>query len=252
MGTLWLSWGFSPLQGDPQWSVGCCYPKNASFQKVPLFIELDDGKIYRKALYLMVKTMVSCRFSLKSIQWSMIWETSLLRLEYIESANLTQSDRNARQPTMTWSAAPAPAGISRRGMNASRSRFWATLDGLSVMYSCLKIFCVILCLRMFILSCRYWYILPTYVREYIYIYCIIYIVIILLLIIIKVIIIIISILCTLNCTITILYTHKLRMPNSDCWFYRCQKRLHNLFTLTLKSAGTLSASGLFSACRFGL
>jgi hypothetical protein len=30
---------------------------------------LDDGKIYRKALYLMVKTMVSCRFSLKPIQW---------------------------------------------------------------------------------------------------------------------------------------------------------------------------------------
>ena len=27
-------------------------------------IELDDGKIYRKPLYLMVKTMVSCRFSL--------------------------------------------------------------------------------------------------------------------------------------------------------------------------------------------
>jgi hypothetical protein len=33
------------------------------------FIELDDGKIYRKPLYLMVKTMVSCRFSLKPIQW---------------------------------------------------------------------------------------------------------------------------------------------------------------------------------------
>ena len=33
------------------------------------FIELDDGKIYRKTLYLMVKTMVSCRFSLKPIQW---------------------------------------------------------------------------------------------------------------------------------------------------------------------------------------
>jgi hypothetical protein len=29
-------------------------------------IELDDGKIYRKPLYLMVKTMVSCRFSLKT------------------------------------------------------------------------------------------------------------------------------------------------------------------------------------------
>ena len=31
-------------------------------------IELDDGKIYRKTQYLMVKTMVSCRFSLKPIQ----------------------------------------------------------------------------------------------------------------------------------------------------------------------------------------
>jgi hypothetical protein len=29
---------------------------------------LDDGKIYRKALYLMAKSMVSCRFSLKPIQ----------------------------------------------------------------------------------------------------------------------------------------------------------------------------------------
>jgi hypothetical protein len=31
----------------------------------PSLIELDDGKIYRKPLYLMAKTMVSCRFSLK-------------------------------------------------------------------------------------------------------------------------------------------------------------------------------------------
>ena len=36
------------------------------------FIELDDGKIYRKPLYLMVKTMVSCRFSLKPIHWLML------------------------------------------------------------------------------------------------------------------------------------------------------------------------------------
>jgi len=28
------------------------------------FIDLDDGNIYRKALYLLVKTMVSCKFSL--------------------------------------------------------------------------------------------------------------------------------------------------------------------------------------------
>ena len=40
------------------------------------FIELDDGKIYRKALYLMVKTMVSCKFSLKPIQWIIIHNIS--------------------------------------------------------------------------------------------------------------------------------------------------------------------------------
>ena len=34
-----------------------------------MIIELDDRKIYRKTLYLMVKTMVSCRFSLKPTQW---------------------------------------------------------------------------------------------------------------------------------------------------------------------------------------
>ena len=42
----------------------------------PMFIELDDGKIYRKTLYLMVKTMVSCRFSLKSIQWHVFFPTN--------------------------------------------------------------------------------------------------------------------------------------------------------------------------------
>ena len=43
------------------------WPKN--WPTIPEIIELDDGNIYRKALYLMVKTMVSCRFSLKPIQW---------------------------------------------------------------------------------------------------------------------------------------------------------------------------------------
>ena len=38
-----------------------------------IFIELDDGKIYRKPLYLMVKTMVSCRFSLNPIHWNINW-----------------------------------------------------------------------------------------------------------------------------------------------------------------------------------
>jgi hypothetical protein len=39
----------------------------ALIHSVQCFIELDDGKIYRKTLYLMVKTMVSSRFSLKPI-----------------------------------------------------------------------------------------------------------------------------------------------------------------------------------------
>ena len=46
------------------------------FSMFMFFIELDYGKIYRKPLYLMVKTMVSWKFSLKPIQWvlpSFLW-----------------------------------------------------------------------------------------------------------------------------------------------------------------------------------
>ena len=46
---------------------GCVKPK---WGVSPTNIELNYGKIYRKALYLMVKTMVSCNFSLKPIQWN--------------------------------------------------------------------------------------------------------------------------------------------------------------------------------------
>jgi len=53
--------GRDPALGNPVSKVLPC-------SKDPKIIELDDGIIYRKALYLMVKTMVSCRFSLKPIQ----------------------------------------------------------------------------------------------------------------------------------------------------------------------------------------
>ena len=46
-----------------------------------IVIELDDGKIYRKPLYLMVKTMVSCRFSLKSIHWYSQW----MRIQFMDT-----------------------------------------------------------------------------------------------------------------------------------------------------------------------
>ena len=43
-------------------SMACCKAKS--------FIELDDGIIFQESpINLMVKTMVSCRFSLKPIQW---------------------------------------------------------------------------------------------------------------------------------------------------------------------------------------
>ena len=63
-------------KGDPNFlRLTCCnLPRFTGFQwddifldMIQSFIELDDGKIYRKDLYLIVKTMVSCRFSLKPI-----------------------------------------------------------------------------------------------------------------------------------------------------------------------------------------
>ena len=51
---------------------------------------------YRKALYLMVKTMVSCRFSLKPIQWLFLfrcWSTSFV----IQKCNVPWSEVD-----MTW------------------------------------------------------------------------------------------------------------------------------------------------------
>ena len=54
------------------WKGFCCLVIYANLHNLPcIFLELDDGKNYRKALYLMVKTMVSCKFSLKPIQWYM-------------------------------------------------------------------------------------------------------------------------------------------------------------------------------------
>ena len=55
-----------------------------------ILIELDDGKIYRKPLYLMVKTMVSCRFSLKPIHW----DTNSPRVATFRGALATAGDRD--------------------------------------------------------------------------------------------------------------------------------------------------------------
>ena len=71
------------------------------------FIELEDGTIYRKALYLMVKTMVSCRFSLKPIQWWLLnhpintnpqkkpWNLNIL----VEKSTIFYCSGNVSKPT---------------------------------------------------------------------------------------------------------------------------------------------------------
>ena len=66
----WGPWGLAPqVHKSILWIFLWRVPKKMVVQKIiHLFIELDGGTIYRKALYLMVKTVVSCRFSLKPTQ----------------------------------------------------------------------------------------------------------------------------------------------------------------------------------------
>ena len=59
------------------------------------FIELDDGKIYRKTIYLMIKSMVSCRFSLKPIQWYLVKYSTMTNHLWIRS-NFAQGAKPVR------------------------------------------------------------------------------------------------------------------------------------------------------------
>ena len=68
-------------QGLSQW-LGLCH---TSFLA-------NDGKIYMKALYLMVKTMVSCRFSLKPIQWTSNWPP--IFRSYLQVPGFSATGRN--------------------------------------------------------------------------------------------------------------------------------------------------------------
>ena len=73
------------------WSFGCfsTFWWEDDDLMVFSFIELDYGKNYRKPLYLMVKTMVSCKFSLNPIRWFMYFRSSKLQLdEYCASQPL--------------------------------------------------------------------------------------------------------------------------------------------------------------------
>ena len=63
-------WHGHCLKGNQWWEVVPRFKKNAHMvcNMLKDVIELDDGKIYRKAPYLMGKSMVSCKISLKPIQ----------------------------------------------------------------------------------------------------------------------------------------------------------------------------------------
>ena len=65
----WLLGSSSKFRVPKNMSTSQIYSHPQIDGEVLKFIELDYGTNYRKALYLMVKTMVSCRFSLKPIQW---------------------------------------------------------------------------------------------------------------------------------------------------------------------------------------
>ena len=76
------------------------------------FIELDDGKIHRKSLYLMVKTMVSCKFSLNQSS-----ESSSESYHVYAGLSALISSRRERQTTSLLSA---------------EQRCWGTVFGVPV------------------------------------------------------------------------------------------------------------------------
>ena len=76
-----------------------------------MIIEVDDGKFYRKALYLMVKTMVSCKFSLKPIQWH---DRNSLEIRCGES----------RQPTRSPPSNSAASSSVRRATTTTACERW--------------------------------------------------------------------------------------------------------------------------------
>ena len=80
---------FLPFKGHLQFRLHVLFFWPAKTCRASL-IELDDGKIYRKPLYLMVKTMVSCRFSLKPIHWKS-WSKTIKTYELVMGIKLLDS-----------------------------------------------------------------------------------------------------------------------------------------------------------------
>ena len=107
----WMVWGFkTPMKLDVyyQTSIFRFSATNRGLVFIK-FIELDDGKIYRKALYLMVKTMVSCKFSLKPIQWQIFFHM------FFPREPLHGSSPPVRPPVRPPSRPPCSSRLRCRG-----------------------------------------------------------------------------------------------------------------------------------------
>ena len=107
----WMVWGFkTPMKLDVyyQTSIFRFSATNRGLVFIK-FIELDYGKIYRKALYLMVKTMVSCKFSLKPIQWQIFFHM------FFPREPLHGSSPPVRPPVRPPSRPPCSSRLRCRG-----------------------------------------------------------------------------------------------------------------------------------------
>ena len=100
-------------------------------------IELDDGTIYRKPIYLMVKTMVFCRFSLKPIHKP--HETS-------HSSAFCRRRRQRRRHPNTWAQRSCRAHLATRKQYRLQSNKWEIIGIYHIIWGyvcqCIYCFCI--------------------------------------------------------------------------------------------------------------
>ena len=120
-------------------------------------IELDYGKNYRKALYLMVKTM----FSSDNPSSEMLWKPRAFALGFYWPRRWWVSARRwrRRSPNLRSSAAE---GYGQCGISALVE---LGVAGVEAIY-------IYICIYMYIYICIYVYNIYIYVYVYVYIYCI--------------------------------------------------------------------------------
>ena len=112
-------------------------------------IELDDGTIYRKPIYLMVKTMVFCRFSLKPIHKP--HETS-------HSSAFCRRRRQRRRHPNTWAQRSCRAHLATRKQWRLQSNKWEIIGIYHIIwgYVCQCIYTAFVYIYMVLFMMIYW------------------------------------------------------------------------------------------------